>query len=64
MKIITDILNKLYICFANKKVGLDSYGNKYYENTKTKKRFVKVNAKQKIRHSLRLINQYFLLGRI
>ena len=40
MKIITDILNKLCICFANKKVGLDSCGNKYYENTKTKKRFV------------------------
>ena len=40
MKVITDILNKLCICFANKKVGVDSCGNKYYQNNKTNKRFV------------------------
>ncbi len=40
MKVITDILNKLCVCLLNKKVGADSYGNKYYQNTKTKKRFV------------------------
>jgi NADH:ubiquinone oxidoreductase subunit len=40
MKIITDILNKLFICFSNEKIGVDSYGNQYYQNKKNKKRFV------------------------
>jgi NADH:ubiquinone oxidoreductase subunit len=45
MQIITDILNKICIRCNNKKVGVDSYGNEYYQNAKTKKRFVVYQGK-------------------